>query len=132
MEHLVHLLKMSVIKTLMSSKTVQMDSCVSVCRLKHNCTLLEDYIVQGDLLKQNFSDKGYPPTLIQEAYPFPQRSTPLKSQGTCTTSDHKICNPISCTTQEDEAYFPQALRNIGRPPPETLCKPGTQNDVQKS
>lgn len=38
------------------------------CRLRHNCTMQSDYQTQSINLKQKFIEKGYPPSLIEQAY----------------------------------------------------------------
>lgn len=37
-------------------------------RLRHNCTRTEDYVEQSSILKNKPMEKGYPDTLIQQAY----------------------------------------------------------------
>lgn len=66
------------------------------CRLKHNCTRLQDYETHGLLLKAKFKDKGYPDHIIEDAFQY-YLSENAKDKRQTSTDD--TTQPVRFVTQ---------------------------------
>lgn len=71
-------------------------------RLRRNCTKKEDYLLQGSLLVKRFEEKGYPQSIINEA--FDRYEVPISNKDTSSSSTNINSTSVRFVTTYNDKY----------------------------